>query len=62
MQVMGTSLIVQWLKLPLPMQGLWVQSLVREVISHIPCGKKNQRIKQKQYCYKFNKGFRKIKK
>ena len=27
----------QWLKLGLPVQGVWVQSLVRELRSHIPC-------------------------
>ena len=33
----GTSLVVQWLRPCLPMQGLWVQSLVRELRSHMPC-------------------------
>ena len=32
----GTSLAVQWLKIHLPMQGMWVQSLVGELRSHIP--------------------------
>ena len=32
----GTSLVVQWLKIGLPMQGTWVQFLVGELISHIP--------------------------
>jgi len=32
----GTSLAVQWLRLHLPMQGVWVQSLVRELRSHMP--------------------------
>ena len=31
----GTSLVVQWLKLQLPMQGAWVQSLARELRSHM---------------------------
>ena len=31
-----TSLMVQWLKLCLPMQGVWVPSLVRELRSHMP--------------------------
>ena len=31
----GTSLVVQWLKLQLPMQGAWVQSLVRGLRSHM---------------------------
>ena len=32
----GTSLAVQWLKIHLPVQGMWVQSLVGEFRSHIP--------------------------
>ena len=34
----GTSLVVQWLRLRLPMQGVRVQSLVRELRSHMPLG------------------------
>ena len=30
-----TSLVIQWLKICLPMQGTWVRSLVRELRSHI---------------------------
>ena len=26
----GTSLVAQWLRIPLPVQGTWVRSLVRE--------------------------------
>ena len=26
----GTSLVAQWLRIRLPMQGIWVQALVRE--------------------------------
>ena len=33
--VNATSLVVQWLKIHLPMQGTWVLSLVRELTSHI---------------------------
>jgi len=51
----GTSLVVQWLRLCLPMQGVWVGSLVEELGSHMPSAKKKQNIKQKQYCNKFNK-------
>ena len=29
----GTSLVVQWLRLPTPSQGTWVQSLVRKLDS-----------------------------
>ena len=32
-----TSLVVQWLRILLPMQGMWVQSLVRELRSHMCC-------------------------
>ena len=35
----GTSLAVQWLKIHLPVQGMWVQSLVRELGSHMPQSK-----------------------
>ena len=31
-----TSLVVQWLRLGLAMQGVWVQSLVEELRSHMP--------------------------
>ena len=44
------------------MEGVWVQSLVGELRSHMPGGKKQQNktkektpIKQKEYCNKFNK-------
>ena len=56
--VLGTSLAVQWLRLCLPMQGVQVQSLVGELRSPMPRGQKNQNIKQKQYCNKFNKDFK----
>ena len=32
---MGTSLVVQWLRIQFPIQEMWVQSLVRELRSHI---------------------------
>ena len=35
---LGTSLVVQWLRICLPKQGTWVQSLVRELRSHMPWG------------------------
>ena len=61
--VLGTSLVVQWLGLCLPLQGVWVPSLVGKLRCHMPHGQKakqNSRklfvsIKQKQYCNKFNK-------
>ena len=31
---LGTSLVVQWLRIHLPMQGAWVRSLVRELSPH----------------------------
>ena len=49
-----TSLAVQWLRLRLPVQGVWVRSLVRELRSH----GKIKHIKQKQYYNKFNKDFK----
>ena len=42
------------------MQRRQVQSPFRELKSHMPCGQKKQNIKQKQYCSKFNKGFKKM--
>ena len=36
--VSGTSLVVQWLRLCLLMQGVGVQSLVEELRSHRPLG------------------------
>ena len=32
----GTTLVVQWLKIHLATQGIWVQSLVGELRSHMP--------------------------
>jgi len=51
----GTSLVVQWLRLHLAMQGVWVRPLVSKLRPHIPCGQKR---KQKQYCNKFSKDFK----
>ena len=54
-----TSLVVQWLKLCLPVQRAWFWSLVRELRSHMPHGQKKpkteQNIKHRQYYNKFNK-------
>ena len=36
--VPGTSLVVQWLRIHLPMQGTWILPLVRELRSHMPSG------------------------
>ena len=54
----GTSLEVQELRLHLLMQRVWVQSLVGELSSHMPCGQKKQNINWKQYYNKFNKDFK----
>ena len=54
----GTCLVVQWLRLPLPMQGVQVPSLVGELRRHLPCGQKPKHKTQKQYCDKFNKDFK----
>ena len=52
------SLAVQGLRFYLPVQGMWVHSLVGKLIFHMPHGQKNKNIKQKQYCNKFNKDFK----
>ena len=36
----GTSLVVQWLRLSLPMQGRWARFLVGKLRSHMPHGQK----------------------
>ena len=38
MHPLQTSLVVQWLRIHLPMQGMQVQSLLRELGSHVPWG------------------------
>ena len=35
---LGTSLVVQWLRLCVANSGAWVRSLVRKLGSHILCG------------------------
>ena len=35
-------MVVQWLRLHLPMQGVWVPSLVGELRPHVPHGQKNK--------------------
>ena len=51
--------MVQWLRLCLPIQGVQVQTLARELRSHIPQGQRVKNIKQKLYCNKFNKDLKK---
>ena len=38
----GDSLVVQWLRLCLPMQGVQVRTLIRELRSHMPYGQKSK--------------------
>ena len=40
--ITGTSLAIQWLRLHLSMQGVQVQSLVRELRYHMPHGQKTK--------------------
>ena len=62
MIIPGASLVVQWLRLGLPIEeGVQIQFLVWELISHMPQGQQNQNIKKKQYCNKLNKSFKKKK-
>ena len=37
---LGPSLVVQWLRLRLPMQGIQVRPLIKELRSHMPGGYK----------------------
>ena len=50
--------MVQWLRPCLPVQRAWDQSLAGKLKSHTYLGPKNQNIKQKQHCNKFNKDFK----
>ena len=43
----GTSLVVQWLRLHLPAQGVWFQSLFEELKSHMPPGQKKKKTNHK---------------
>ena len=54
MQHWGPSLDGHWLRLPLPMQGVCVRSLVRELRSHVPQGQKPPKYKIEQHCNKFH--------
>ena len=58
--IIRTSLLVHWLRLRLPMQ--WAVGLIFSWETNIPhaLGPKNQNIKQKQCCSKFNKGFKMV--
>ena len=53
-RALGTSLVVQWLRLCFPVQSIpdWVARIPHTLWS------KNPKVKQKQYCNKFNKDFK----
>ena len=55
---LGTFLVVQRLRLRLPMQGVQVQSLVRELRSHMPWATKTKD-KVNNIITKFNKDLKK---
>ena len=42
MVLLGTSLVIQWLRLHLPMQGVWIWSLVGELRSHMSWSQKSK--------------------
>ena len=54
--VIGTSLVLQWLRLHL-IQGMQVQFLAMELRFPHDSGPKTQNIKQRLYCNRFNKDF-----
>ena len=56
--IAGRLYCVSHLRLHLPVQGVWVWSLVGDLGSHMPHSSKNQNIKQKQYYNKFSKEFK----
>ena len=43
-----TSLVVQWLRLCFPVQGVQVRSLVRKLRSHTPCGQNTKKHKTEE--------------
>ena len=57
MKRLGSSLAVQYLRLLLPMKGVWVRSLVGELRSHRLHGQKPEYRKRNQHCNTFNKVF-----
>ena len=59
---LGTSLVVQQLRLCLPLQAVCLPSLVRELRIPWYLWTKNQTIKQKQYGKKFHEDLEKKKK
>ena len=55
-----TSLEVQWLRFHLPMQGVQVWSLVRELWSHTPWGQKNKTWNRSNVVTKSTEDFKKM--
>lgn len=49
----GTSLVVQWSRLCLPMQRVWIPYPIRKLRAHMLHGQKTE-TKQKRHCNKFN--------
>ena len=60
-EVMGTLLVVQWLRLHLPMQEVWVQPLVGDPHASWTKNKNKNKTKHKTeaVCDKFKKDFKK---
>ena len=56
-EILGTSLMTQWLRLRFPMQGARVQSPDRGLRSHVSLSQTKQNTKQNQYWNKSNKDF-----
>lgn len=56
--MLGTSLVGQWWRFCLSVQGVWVEFLVRELRSHEAKNLKHK--KQKQSCNRFNQDFKKV--
>ena len=57
MESQGTALVVQWLKLQLPMQGFHIGLLVRKLRSHRPCDQKKTKYKTETILQQIQKRF-----
>ena len=55
----ATSLVIQWLRLCLPKQGVGLWSLVRELRTHMPLSKKQNINNRSNIVIKYNKSFKK---
>ena len=51
LNTLGTSLVVQWLRILLSMQGTLVQSLVRELRFHMPWDNQAHALQQEKPAY-----------